>query len=334
MANPTVLAIGTISCDRGTLTQRCLDSIRKCTKTPYHIYLVDNGSMDETTQQQLGKWEKDPDVTLFRLPQNRGPSAARNTILRATLTRHELFAMLDNDIVVLEGWDQAARRSLAGEYDAIQPKLLTKDGSTVDRGPTAPAGEPWLANPEWIGTNAPRHAPEVMARRANATFGGTSVVRADIYHRIGLYDERLWMAEDWDLSFRASTAGFRIGYEPECEMIHDHEFDLAYDIRRKDIKKNLLAHAVLWASHRKLLLPPDALFLYSYLINANEPLFLTGIPKLSAQGMLRRIRRRCITRWFLLRHGNRWTSERAGAEATARVVKQTKHLLGYSGTLE
>ena len=42
------LAIGVISCERGAITQRCLDFIRSCTVAPYHIYVVDNGSRSET----------------------------------------------------------------------------------------------------------------------------------------------------------------------------------------------------------------------------------------------------------------------------------------------
>lgn len=321
-----VLAIGIISCDRGSLTQRCLNSIRTCTETPYQIYLVDNGSCDDATRKMLDDWEACSDVTLFRFPENRGPSAARNAILRDSLERHELFAMLDNDIVVLPGWDGAARRALAEEFDVIQPKLLKKDGVTVDRGPTDPPPKPWLVNPVSIGINASRNAPEVSNRRTNATFGGTSVVRAEVYRCVGLYDERLWTAEDWDFSFRASAAGFRIGYDPDCEMVHDHEFDLHYEVRRNDLRKKLIAHAVLWASHQRLLLPPDALFLYSHLIRRREPLFLTSFPKWTLMGIFLRLRRRCVTRYYQARYGDQWPSAQAGAAGTERAMKYTTHL--------
>lgn len=312
----SILAIGIISCDRGSLTQRCLDSIRACTRTPYRIYLLDNGSSDEQILRLLDEWEASPDVTLFRLPENLGPSAGRNTILRDALARHELFAMLDNDIVVLDGWDQAARKALAAGFDAIQPKLLKKGGTIVDRGPTDPAPEPWCVYPVWIGMNSPRDAPEVSRRRTNATFGGTSILRAEIYRRVGLYDERLWVVEDIELGFRAAAAGFRFGYEPECEMIHDHQCDLAYEIRRTDLRTRLVAHLVLWDDYQKLFLPPDALFFYARLVRRGEPLFLMDIPKWSLRGISRRIARRCLWRYLHMRYGDRWPSRQAGAAAT------------------
>lgn len=316
-----VLAIGIISCDRGPLTQRCLDSIRACTRTPYRIYLVDNGSTDDATRRMLDDWSGCTDLTLLRLPENQGPAAARNAILRDALGRHELFAMLDNDIVVLEGWDRAARDAVAEGFDAVQPKLLKKGGSIVERGPTDPAREPWLFNPVSIGINSRRDAPEVSRRRPNATFGGTSIVRSEIYRRVGLYDERLWVAEDLEFALRASAAGFRIGYDPECEMIHDHDFDLPYEIRRTDLRKRLIAHLVLWENHQKLLLPPYALFFYAHLIGRDEPLFLTDISKWSPRGILRRIERRFITGYFRMRYGGRWRSMPEGAAATGWLTR-------------
>jgi GT2 family glycosyltransferase len=317
-----VIAIGIISCDRGSLTQRCLNSVRACTQTPYRIYLVDNGSTDDATRRMLDEWERCPDVTLFRLPENRGPSAGRNVILRDALARHQLFAMLDNDIVVLEGWDRAARSAIADGFDAVQPKLLKKGGTIVDRGPTAPPPEPWKVYPVWIGINSPRDAPDVSRRRTNATFATGPIVSAEIYRRVGLYDERLWVAEDFELGFRATAEGFRIGYEPECEMIHDHESDLAYEIRRTDLKTRLIAHLVIWENYQRLLLPPDALFFYSHLIRRNEPLFLTDIPKWSPRGILRRIQRRCVTRYFHMRYGDHWRSMHAGGIATERLTER------------
>ena len=75
------LAIGVISCERGAITQRCLDSIRSCTVAPYHIYVVDNGSRSETTRSYLDQWEGQRDVTVKRLDSNHGEPAARNHIL-------------------------------------------------------------------------------------------------------------------------------------------------------------------------------------------------------------------------------------------------------------
>src|ERR1051326_7461726 len=90
------LAVGIVSCGRGALTQRCLDSVRKFSQTGIHIFLVDNGSRDRDTLNRLAKWEFEPDVTLVRLPENVGPAAARNLIVERTGGRYEAIAMLDN----------------------------------------------------------------------------------------------------------------------------------------------------------------------------------------------------------------------------------------------
>src|SRR5262245_165492 len=118
-----MLAVGVVSCGRGALTQRCLDSVRRFTHLGFHVYLVDNGSRDADTLNRLPMWEQDPDITLIRLPENVGPSAARNIIVNRAIERFAAIAMLDNDIAVCEGWDRGALAAFDAGFDAVQPKL-------------------------------------------------------------------------------------------------------------------------------------------------------------------------------------------------------------------
>ena len=148
---------------------------------PYHIYVVDNGSRSKTTRSYLDQWEGQRDVTVKRLDSNHGEPAARNHILDMAVGRHEVIAMLDNDIVVLDGWDRAIEPALNEGFSVVQPKLLNPDRETVDRGPTRAWPENWLAHPEYIGRGASRNAPEVSERRTVEIFGTAPVIHRKVF---------------------------------------------------------------------------------------------------------------------------------------------------------
>jgi GT2 family glycosyltransferase len=314
------IAIGIVSCGRGLLTQRCLESIPATTTLPHHVYLVDNGS-DAQTLQWLERWSREPNIDVLRLERNLGPAAGRNVILRAAKSKHTIFAMLDNDIVLLTGWDTAAHAALQEGFDVVQPKLLIGDGSKIDRGPTRLWPETYLVHPEYLGGGLDRHAPEVSRRQPNPTFGGTAVLRTAVYERIGDYDEQLWAAEDYDLAFRAVAAGFRACYEPGCEMIHDHCYDPAYDRLRWDPGRMLASHVVMWQKHGKLLLPPSTLGLYQYLYRRGLPAVLP--PRTSPF----RVKRTLLAIWYRLlnqyfaRRGEYWRSAELGKRAMEKAAR-------------
>ena len=300
-----VLAIGIVAYRRGAMTRRCIDSIRATARIPYHIYLADNGSEDDATRSFLESCEHSPDISLLRLSQNYGPAAGRNRILERALDAHEIVAMLDNDIVVLPGWDEAAVASIRRGFDLVQPKLLRADGKTVERGPTEFRQNPLPASPRYLGLGAPRHAPEVSRRAPAAIVGGTGIVAAAVYRALGGYDERLHVGEDFELSFRARGAGFRLGYEPDCEMIHDHGFDHEYDEMRQDLEGILRSHVILWGLHRKAILCPRYLRWFGWLYRHGEPMYLKRTRSLRM--LLRRLRRRLMMTYFMWFFPSAWT---------------------------
>jgi GT2 family glycosyltransferase len=198
---------------------------------------------------------------------------------------------------------------------------LRRDARTVDRGPTRLWPEAYLVHPQYLGGGLDRDAPEINRRRANPTFGGTAVLRTSVYERIGSYDERLWAAEDYDLAFRALAAGFRVCYEPGCEMIHDHDFDPAYDCLRWNPEKLLASHVVMWRKHGKLLLPPSTLGLYRYL-------YWRGLPAvLPPRSPVFCLKRNLLSIWYRVvrsyygRRGEYWHSAAAGERETETTAK-------------
>lgn len=314
------IAIIVLSCERGALTERCLDSLVECTVTPFHVFLVDNGSKDPDTVRRLDAWSARPEVTLFRLPENTGPSAGRNLALAGLGPEFDVVAMLDNDIVALSGWDRAALSALDRGADLIQPKLLEADRRTLERGPNEPNESTLAINPRFPGRGAPADRPDLNIEREAAIVGGTGVFRKTALDSVGLLDPELHIGEDFDLSFRARVAGFNLRYVPDCVLVHDHAFDATYDAERSRTSKYLTAHVILWKRWGKALLSPCYLRWYAWLHFANEPMYLPEDQRWRIAH--RRLRRRLVRSWIMWRHANHWTDPDELADETERLARR------------
>ena len=309
-----------VSYQRAALTRRCIESVRVAATLPYRIFLVDNGSPDCETRSLLTDMGGSGDVSLTRLERNLGPAAARNLVIRTLSGEVRYVAMFDNDIVALPGWDEAARKALDAGADLIQPKLLKADGHTLERGPNRPNASALAANPQFVGSGLPVDHPEVNREEEAAIVGGTGVFRREVFDRIGLLDERLHVGEDFEFSFRARAAGFSLRYAPNCALIHDHGFDLAYDQERARTAKYLTSHVVLWRKWRKALLSPAYLAWYDWLDRNGEPMYLPADQRWRIAH--RRLRRRLARRWIMARYANDWdTPEAADWAAEALAVR-------------
>lgn len=89
-----------VPCHRhGLFVGECIDSIRAQTLEPSRVVIVDDGSDDLETIDALDRLERDDDVTVLRLGENRGPSTARNRALRELETSYVLPLDADDKLL-------------------------------------------------------------------------------------------------------------------------------------------------------------------------------------------------------------------------------------------
>lgn len=89
-----------VPCHRhGLFIDECIESIRAQTLPASQVVVVDDGSDDPETIQALRRLEHDGDVLVLRLPDNRGPSAARNRALRELRTSYVLPLDADDKLL-------------------------------------------------------------------------------------------------------------------------------------------------------------------------------------------------------------------------------------------
>jgi len=194
-------------------TRLCLDSIRKHTRVPYELIIVDNGSTDGTR-----RWlESFPDIKLVANRENLGFPKGANQGIRAS--SGENILLLNNDIVVTPGWLRQLLVHLHSADDVGIVGPLT-NFAAGDQRITPPYGNlveldgfAWKLGKQQRGRCLP----------TSMIVGFCLLTKRSVLDRIGLLDERFGLGtfEDTDLSHRARQAGYRLLI---CQDVYVHHF--------------------------------------------------------------------------------------------------------------
>lgn len=163
-------------------------SVRAQSRPATEVIVVDDHSTDSSLEvaRSLG-------VAVLTVPRNGGASAARNVGISAA--RGELLAFLDAD-------------------DAWFPEHLAVVGGLLERHPESPlafAPMRMFGDAEWtwptiLPPEVPTDARSACLQRCIALPSAT-IVRREALLAVGGFDERLRVAEDFDLSLRLSYTG-------------------------------------------------------------------------------------------------------------------------------
>lgn len=187
-------------------TKECLDSIEKHTPEPHEIIFVDNGSTDGTVKWLRKLAGRNQHYRLIENRENFGFAKGCNQGTRAS--SGEYILLLNNDVVVTEGW-------LVGLLDCLRK---TPDAGIVGPMTNHISGIQQLAGigysdlgqlDEFARTFRQSHAHRRISHRRIVGF--CMLFRRDLVERIGLLDEGFGTGnfEDDDFCLRAEIAGFR-----------------------------------------------------------------------------------------------------------------------------
>lgn len=200
-------------------TVRCLDSLLATAgPVPSETIVVDNASTDETAVALPRRAE----VRVHRNAENLGFARACNQ--GAALGRAPYLLFLNNDTEARPGWLAPMVRLLESAPDIamVGSKLLFPDGTLQHAGVAVAYAAPLPISPFHLHYRKP---PEVSDRalELNAVTAACMLVRAEVFHRLGGFDEGYRNGyEDVDLCLKVREAGLRIAYTPESVLVH-HE---------------------------------------------------------------------------------------------------------------
>jgi GT2 family glycosyltransferase/glycosyltransferase involved in cell wall biosynthesis len=187
-------------------TKKCVESIRKHTPVPHEIIFVDNASKDGTIKWLKKLTQENPNFKLIENKKNLGFSKGCNQGI--TASSGEYILLLNNDILVTEGW-------LSGMLECIN--------SSPDIGVVGPmtnniSGLQKVVNADYSDIDhlegyakAFREKNRYRRIPSRRIVGFCMLFRRELVEKIGLLDETFGSGnyEDDDFCLRASLEGYR-----------------------------------------------------------------------------------------------------------------------------
>ena len=178
----------------------CLGSVIAQSYQNLEIIIVNDGSVD-TTEQIIRVYEKRDSRIVVMNKQNGGLSSARNTGL-ARATGEYLIIFDSDDIMVPEKvQSQVAWLEQHPQYGMVYSNLFHFVDGT---------------NKIYIlsvrKSTADHYSALLLGNYINPN---TVCMRRLVYEQVGIFDEDIRSAEDWDYWLRISQKGILIGYDPQ-----------------------------------------------------------------------------------------------------------------------
>ncbi|MBI3331468.1 glycosyltransferase [Candidatus Peregrinibacteria bacterium] len=196
-------------------TYACLRSIAHNTVLRYEVIVVDDGSTDRT-QEMLGSL---PNIRVIRQEESQGFIAACNA--GAAIARGDYIVFLNNDTLVPPRWlgSLAETFQTHARVGLVGAKLIFPDGKLQEAG-----GVVWkdgsAAN---VGRGQDPRAPGfTFVRDVDYCSGACIMVPRALFQELGCFHKGYAPGyyEDTDLAFRIREAGYRVLYQPSCEVVH------------------------------------------------------------------------------------------------------------------
>ncbi|HDM32261.1 MAG TPA: glycosyltransferase, partial [Deltaproteobacteria bacterium] len=205
--SPPLTSIIMLTFNQLDYTRKCLQSIEKYTRSRYELILVDNGSTDGTVKFLKDYAKKHANVELILNKENLGFAKGNNQGIEKA--RGDYILLLNNDVVVTEGWLERMVDYMESNPDVGMVGPLSNNVS----GPQKVGGAPSGSNLDDIHAFARRIARENADKAEDVMrlVGFCLLIRKDVIDLIGPLDENYGSGnfEDDDLCLRSLIAGFR-----------------------------------------------------------------------------------------------------------------------------
>jgi len=185
-------------------TKRCIESIRKNTRYPYSLILIDNKSDSPTRDYLKGLAEDDSGISLIQNSENLGFIKAANQGLR--LSSAPYLLLMNNDTVATDEW--LTRMVFIAQSD---PRI----------GLVNPKSEsPGRASLENYSKRLSQNKGGYI--ETNQCMGFCMLIKKEVIDRIGYLDEIYGMGgfDDTDFSRRAHLKGFRCVCAKDAYVYH------------------------------------------------------------------------------------------------------------------
>jgi hypothetical protein len=235
----TKVAIAILNWQQSKLTQETISSLKKI-KHPgfsYHIYLLDNGSADNSYSVLHKTYSKDKQITLLHSPTNLGFAAGNNYLFKKIpLSLYKYVLMLNNDVIVdslfLKELIEVAKKH--PKFSILGPKIYFAQGFEFHKNRYQPSDKGkviWSAGGtmDWqnvYGSNRGIDQIDIgqydyIDDKVDFLSGCAMLIKVNVLKKLQFFDNRYYMyLEDVDLCHKAKKQNFQIAYVPKSKIWH------------------------------------------------------------------------------------------------------------------
>lgn len=182
--------------NQGIFIVDAIKSVEAQTLKPKNIYIIDDGSTDDTSTVVSEYIKNSPIQIVYRQKENGGPNSARNMGL--SLSNSDFVAFLDGD-------DKWHKDKLQEQIDIYKNTSFKRLGLVYSKYETI--NSKGSVNTEAINVAIDKNIRGSAFEKllsGNKILGSASAVliKREVFSEIGIFDENLRFGEDWDMWLR------------------------------------------------------------------------------------------------------------------------------------
>jgi GT2 family glycosyltransferase len=209
--------------------RKCLASIRAQPGVPdQEIVVIDSASHDGAGQMLA---EHFPEVRFIQANRNLGFARANNDAFDVSTGRHVLFLNPDTEVVGSAVATMIERLRTLPDAGSVGCRLVNGDGTVQT---SCIQSMPTILNQvldcEFLRARslksglwgmAPLYTDRDQPSAVEAISGACVMLKREVFERVGRFSEDYFMyAEDMDLSYKVTQAGYRNYYLPSATVVH------------------------------------------------------------------------------------------------------------------
>lgn len=201
------------------LTLDCLSSLEKITYPNVKVYVIDNGSSDNSVTAIRNQF---PDYEIIRLPENYGFARGNNAGFELVKQKADYTIFLNNDTIVDPNFVEPLINAMESNSTVKQstPKIFYADNLDYIwfGGGKVSLWAGWIRH---LGIRQKDSMQFSFNRNVDYATGCCVCMRTVDFESIGMFDESFLMyGEDVDLSLRFRKQGGQILFVPESKIWH------------------------------------------------------------------------------------------------------------------
>ena len=232
------------------LTLDCLSSLEKITSPNVKVYVIDNGSSDNSVTEIQNQF---PYYEIIQLPENYGFSRGNNAGFQLVKQKADFTIFLNNDTVVDPYFVEPLINEMESNSTVKQatPKIFYADdleyiwfgGGKINL---------WAGWIRHLGIRQKDSTQFSFNRNVDYATGCCVCMRTEDFESIGMVDESFFMyGEDVDLSLRFKKQGGQILFVPESKIWHKVSSSIGAKFSIRKWKRKNIGKIKLIAKHIK-----------------------------------------------------------------------------------